>query len=123
MMQNSVKQQGMTAISILILLIILGFLGLLVLKIGPIYLDHYKLKSVISNLAAQPNIGSRSPQQIRKDLAKRLYVNEIRDLDKNAIKFKKEGASLKLEIDYEVRENIVSNVDAVVAFKEKMELK
>jgi hypothetical protein len=123
MMQSAAKQQGLTAITMLLILIIGGFLLLLAMKIGPIYLDHYKVKSIISNLAAQPNVGSRSRQQIQTDLWKRFYVNEIRDLDKNAVKLKKVGAGMQLELDYEVRKNILANVDAIVSFKEKVELK
>jgi hypothetical protein len=68
-------------------------------------------------------VGRQSPGKIRSDLAKRFYVNEIRTLDQKAIKLKKVGAAVQLELDYEVRENILANVDAVVIFKERAEFK
>ena len=47
----------------------------------------------------------------------------MRRLDNKAIKLKRTGDSVQVNIDYEVREKIVANVDAVVSFKEQAELR
>ncbi len=121
-MQIARKQQGMTAISVLLLLIVGGFFVLLLMKLGPIYLENYKVKTVLANLESQPELGSLPFSKIRSAIAKRLYINEVRRLDNKDIKLKRAGRVVQVMIDYEVRENIVANVDAVVTFQDRAEL-
>lgn len=121
-MRTARKQQGMTAISMLLLLIIGGFFALLVMKLGPIYLENYKVKTVLANLESQSNLASLSALKIRRAISKRLYINEVRRLDDKDIKIKRVGQVIQITIDYEVRENIFANVDAVVSFQERAEL-
>ena len=122
-MQTGQKQGGMTAISTLLLLIIAGFFVLLLLKLGPIYLDNYKVKSVLASLESQPELTSLSPRKIRAAISKRLFINEVLHLDDKDIKLKRVGDNLQVHIDYEVREKILANVEAVVIFHEQAELK
>ena len=122
-MQTARRQQGMTAISMLLLLIIGGFFALLLLKLGPIYLENYKVKTVLGNLESKPDLGSLSASKIRKAITKRFYINEVRRLSAKDIKLKRVDEAVEVRIDYEVRENILANVDAVVTFHEKVEFK
>ena len=122
-MQTGQKQRGMTAISMLLLLIIGGFFVLLLLKLGPIYLENFKVKSVLANMEAQPELATLPASKIRQAISKRLYINEVRRLDNKTIKLKRVGDSVQVNIDYEVREKIVANVEAVVSFHEQAELR
>jgi hypothetical protein len=122
-MQTAVKQQGMTAISMLLLLIIGAFFALLAMKLGPIYLENYKVKTVLANLESQPNMASLPSSKIRSAVTNRLYINEVRRLDNKNIKIKRVGQVIEVKIDYAVREKIFANVEAVVSFQEKAELK
>ena len=123
MMQTVKKQQGMTAISMLLLLIVAGFLGMLVLKLGPIYMENFKVKTVLSNLESQSDLTSLTTRNLRGAIHKRLYVNEVRRLEDKAIKIKRLVNGYRIDVDYEVRENILANVDAVVSFQEQAEIR
>ncbi len=122
-MRTAQKQQGMTAISILLLLIVGGFFALLVMKLGPIYLENYKVKTVLANVESQANLASLSFPKIRSAVSKRLYINEVRRLDDKDIKIKRVGQVIKISVDYEVREKVLANVEVLVSFQESAELK
>jgi hypothetical protein len=122
MMKLPTKQTGMTAISMLLLLIIAGFFALLVMKMGPVYLENYKVKTVLSALESESMIGKKSISEVRKLIDRRLYINEVRRLSMKDIKVKKADGKLRVEIIYEVREHIAANVDAVMSFEDIVEV-
>ncbi len=116
------KQRGMTGIGWLTVLALIGFFSLLVLKLAPIYLDHYSVASTVKSLEKEPLITRKSPSEIRKMLKKRLDMNYVNDLPKDAIKIKKSSGLLKVDVDYERRERFFGNIEFVVTFKENIEL-
>ena len=122
-MRGPGKQNGMTFISLLLLLVMLGFFALLALRLGPIYLDNYKIRGVLSGLEQDTMLNAASVSEVRSALDRRLYINEVRHLKRNDIKIKREGDKVRVEIAYEVRENIMANVDAVVSFHDVAELR
>jgi hypothetical protein len=121
-MKLPTKQTGMTAISMLLLLIIAGFFALLVMKMGPIYLENYKVKTVLSALESESMIGKKSISEVRQLIDRRLYINEVRRLTSKDIKVKKADGKLRVEIVYEVREHIAANVDAIMSFEDIVEV-
>jgi hypothetical protein len=121
-MKLPTKQTGMTAISMLLLLIIAGFFALLVMKMGPVYLENYKVKTVLSALESESMIGKKSISEVRQLIDRRLYINEVRRLTAKDIKVKKADGKLRVEIVYEVREHIAANVDAIMSFEDIVEV-
>ena len=122
-MQSRNRQSGMTFISILMLLVILGFYVYLGLKLLPIYLEYYKVKSVVSAVQKESQTAQQTPEQIRQTLMNRFYINEVRRLTGKEIKIKPVPAGTLVEVEWEVREPALGNVDMVVYFNEKFEIK
>ena len=116
------KQRGITFISLVVMLVVVGFLALLALKLGPIYLQNYTIKTVLQNVKNEPFISKQPMAEIRKQIANRLYINEVRRLSRKDIKLKREDGNIVITIDYEVREPILGNVDAIVTFAERTEI-
>ena len=52
------RQQGLTLISLVFILGLIGFFVMLTLKIVPIYLDHGKVKSALEALKATPELAN-----------------------------------------------------------------
>ena len=53
----------------------------------------------------------------------RFYINEVRRLTGKEIKIKPVPAGTLVEVEWEVREPALGNVDMVVYFNEKFEIK
>lgn len=122
-MQSRNRQSGLTFISILMLLVIFGFYVYLGLKLLPIYLEYYKVKSVVSAVQKENQTAQQTPEQIRQTLMNRFYINEVRRLTGKEIKIKPVPAGTLVEVEWEVREPALGNVDMVVYFNEKFEIK
>jgi len=122
-MQSRNRQSGLTFISILMLLVIFGFYVYLGLKLLPIYLEYYKVKSVVSAVQKESQTAQQTPEQIRQTLMNRFYINEVRRLTGKEIKIKSVPAGTLVEVEWEVREPALGNVDMVVYFNEKFEIK
>ena len=114
MLYSHKKQQGLTMMSILMLLIIMGGIVLISLKIVPIYMNHGKVKSAIESVTNLKDAEQKSKDQIAKLLRKRFSVNSVYDLPKDAIKIIKRGNYVKIIAKYKVKEKLLSNLSVLV---------
>ncbi|MEY3106082.1 MAG: hypothetical protein RIT35_245 [Pseudomonadota bacterium] len=116
------RQQGFTFISLIFILGLIVFFVLLGLKIGPIYLDHSKVVSTLSELKRTPGIEEQSESEIRKSLSKHFDMNYVNDVTQENITISRHENYLKVVIEYEVVKNIVGNLSVLVAFNDVMEI-
>jgi hypothetical protein len=120
-MQSLKKQRGMTGLGWLTVLFLIGFFAFLAIKLIPIYLEHYSIKTVIESLNEEPMITKKSPAEVRKMVVKKLKINSVYDFKKEYLKIKKAGGVMTVSVVYDVREPMIGNVDILVAFEEKIE--
>ena len=106
MLRGLKKQRGMTGLGWLTIMFLIGFFAFLGVKIIPTFLENYQVKSVVKSLKEEPMI----------------TINSVYDLKKEDIKIKKSGGVTTVEIAYEVRKPMVSNIFIVIAFSDKVEL-
>lgn len=122
-MNSSTKhQQGLTFISIALILGLIAFFTLLVLKIVPIYLDHNKVTSALKELRNSPDITSMSEYEIRDSLNKRFNINYVYDVTQDDIEVVKHGDYLKVAIEYEVAKKIAGNLSILAEFNDVIEI-
>jgi Tfp pilus assembly major pilin PilA len=115
-------QQGLTLISIIFILGLIGFFTLLTLKIVPIYLDHGKVTSALTALKQLPDIQTKSEAEIRESLVKRFNINYVYDVTKDDIKIIKHGTYLKVDIEYETVVKLAGNLSALAEFHDSFEV-
>jgi len=116
------RQRGMTGAGWLLVLFLIGFFSLLTLKLAPIYMDNYKVRTVLASLEEEPLITKKGVGEIRKMIKRRMKVNGFYDFDKDSIAITRDGGVTTVEIAYEVQENIAGNVDILVFFSDSVEL-
>ncbi|MGZ5028907.1 MAG: DUF4845 domain-containing protein [Methylobacter sp.] len=119
---SSKRQQGLTLISLIFILGLIGFFTLLTLKVVPIYLDHGKVKSALMALKESPDIKTMSESDIRLSLAKRFNINYVKDVTQDEIKVVKHGDYLKVDIEYETVVKLVSNLSVLAEFHDSFEV-
>lgn len=122
-MRTIAKQQGLSAWGALAALGIAVAAITLVLRLGPHYIDWQTMKSVIDGLPPD-KVHTMSKEEIRDTLQKRFKINSLRDFDlREIIIIERQKAGTTLLVQYERREPIVANVDAVLTFSERYEYK
>jgi hypothetical protein len=116
------RQRGLTAISWIFIIALAVFLGMIGLKLVPIYLTHYNIQTVLRQLPEEPFIGEKGPAEIRRSLMARFKINSIYDFDPNNIKIQKGLRNYVVDVTYTVREPIIGNVDILVSFSDSVEI-
>lgn len=117
------KQSGASALVIMIMVLFFGGLLTLVIKLGPAYLDDITIQEALESLDGTEDLSSMGPSQVRSLINKRLSVNNVRGFDAKNITVEKNGEFVVINVDYEVRNNLFSNVDTVIHFQHEYEMK
>ncbi|KOR30607.1 hypothetical protein TI04_04910 [Achromatium sp. WMS2] len=114
------KQTGFSLFNVLLWLILGGTIALFGTKVAPIYLENATILSVLKEMKTAGELNG-SASNIRYYLNKRLQVNNINRFSQNDTEsVKKQGRNL--QVKYEVRQHLMSNMDIVIIFDNTVEL-
>jgi len=115
------KQKGLTAISLLFIIVVFAFVVVSLLKIIPIYFDSFKVNDVVSSMKDERGLGDKSNKEITAMIIKRLQLNQVSGISKDDVYIEKEKNSVFIDIEYEVRKAMFGNLDVIVSFKKSVE--
>ena len=121
MFQGLKKQRGMTGLGWMMVIFLICFFAFVGIKLFPVYMENYSIKSIVKDVKQEPNIAKKSTGEIRTLIRKRLIINSIRDLKKEHIIIKKFAGNLSVKIEYEVRKPLFGNLDVVMSFSDEFE--
>jgi len=110
------KQRGMTLIGFLFVLAAALFVAYIAMKLVPIYLNHYSVVTSMKSLAEEPNAARMSEGRIRDLLARKFDTSYVKHITPRDIMIVR-SAGVELVAEYEVREDLIGNLDAVMTFK------
>lgn len=111
------RQQGMTFISWLILLAVVGFFAAVTLKLLPIYMEHYSIRHVLAQFEHDRDLAKKSTGEIRTLMKKRLKINGVYGFNvKDNVSVERDKGKITVRVKYEVRKPMLGNVDLVVHF-------
>ena len=116
------KQQGMTLMSFVMVLVVVGFFALVVMKLFPMYSEYNNLKGVMEAFARAPGAASMTPAQVYADLERRFNIAYVESVKKEHIKISRTGRVTELNIAYEVRKPLFANLDVVGKFDNTVQL-
>lgn len=118
---NRQKMQGLSIFTWLIVLAVGGLLLLATIRLVPVYLEYSSVRTVINNVITDSNTAMLSEHQIRDTIGKRFQVNRVENISANEVDIKKDGTTIFIGVDYEVREPLIYNVGLIVTFKRDFE--
>lgn len=122
-MKNSYKkQQGMTLISLILVLGLIAFFVLLGFKIGPIYMEHGKVTHALATLKNRPDIENRSKYEVWLSLKKQFGMNYVYHIKKENVIITSRHGYLKVQIKYHVKQPLVANLSVWVDFDDSIEV-
>lgn len=124
-MNNSLKKQrGMTATSILLLLIGICSAVVMVLRVVPVYMNHGKVKSAIEGIKGTTDIQTANKGEVMKRLYDRFQINQVKtqDIGEKNIILTKEGDYVKLEIKYQTEAPVIGNMSILMKFDDFIEV-
>lgn len=112
------RQDGMTYLGMLIMLVVIAFCAVVLIKVLPLYMEHFKVKSSLDSLAqdTKDSQAALSPVEIEQHLLKRLSINDVQHVKKENIQVTREGRKIVVTVDYEARVTLFDNLDLVARF-------
>jgi hypothetical protein len=115
------RQKGASFLSIMLVLIIGGIFFSVGFKLYPAYWDYKLVDSVLTDVSSSPDELSKSMAQLRRDIDKKLYINQVRLPSKESLVVEQDKGVIRFTLDYEARVPMFYNVDAVVKFNKQYE--
>ncbi len=115
-LQTGRKQGGMTLMSFVVVLAVVGFGAYIVMKLFPMYQEYYSVRSAAKGLANEPGVGDMDPSKIESLFFKRLYINYSENVKEENVKIERIDSGWNMKVNYEVRRPLVGNLDVVGVF-------
>ena len=111
-------QTGMTMISWVLLIGLIGFVGIFGFKLIPIYMDYFAIDKALITVQKNMTLGE-SPQQIRSSIDNLFDVNSINSVkpDDIDIKVDPDTKAVVMKLNYDERTNFIGNIDLLVHFE------
>lgn len=114
-------QSGLTLMSFLIVLCVVGFFIFLGMKLFPVYSEYSSVVTDMKGLAAEPGVERLTPEQIRARLMTRFDLSYVDSVKPQDIKIVRQNG-YQLQVAYEVRRNMMYNLDFVAVFDKTVQL-
>lgn len=119
-MNTAHKQRGLSGLGYLVVLLVIGFFLTAMIKVLPIYMDSWTLKSAIEAALEKEGAGGegKTPREIRKAIDRQFTVNQIVAISARDIKItRQKGGTLLVDANYEKRVPFMQNLDVIVKFE------
>ncbi|WP_045736684.1 DUF4845 domain-containing protein [Xanthomonas sp. MUS 060] len=119
-MQN--KQSGITLTSFAVVLAVVGFFIYIGMKLFPMYLEFYAVRSAMKGLAAEPGSAQMDPAEAKRSLFRRLDISNADNVKPEDVTFERTDTGVKMHVGYEVRRPLIANLDVVGKFDATQDL-
>jgi hypothetical protein len=110
------KQSGLTMLSWLVVALVAMVAVTSLVKIGPIYLESWTVKSILNQVAEETRSESLNRGQIRERLEKKFFINTVKGITMQDVQLESSRGLVTIDANYEVRKRLFFNLDVVVVF-------
>lgn len=123
LLRNS-GQRGMTVIGMLLLLIVIAFAALIAMKVVPMYIEYYTIKSTIESIRKEPQLAQMSPADIHNAIQKRFDIGYVERINAHDLKIRNDAQSRGrvLELVYEDERELFYGLYVVLKVDETLPL-
>lgn len=117
-------QRGMTLLSFVIVLAVVGFAAYIGMKLFSMYSEYYAVRQALRGLQAEPGIAQQDPARIKNLFFRRLNISYSENVKPEHVTLQRrqDGPGWDMEVKYEVRKELVGNLDVVGKFHASEEL-
>ncbi|MCC5811954.1 MAG: DUF4845 domain-containing protein [Ectothiorhodospiraceae bacterium] len=116
---NSRRQEGASAIGVLVLVVVLLTGAVIGMRLVPLYLESMEVGSILNSVANDPEMQGANRNSVREAITRRLNVNAIDRVGRSDIEFSETRGGLEVVIEYEARVHMIGNLDAVAKFRKE----
>ncbi len=114
------RQRGISFLSLIAIVALLGFAVVIGLKLIPIYMDSWKIDGIMTAVISDPGIKEQSRQDVIKAMLKRLDIDGVDAVNyrnyKESMTITKRKNSVTISIFYRVETPLIGNLSLVAEF-------
>ena len=110
------KQGGMTLLSFVVVLAIVGFAAFIAMKLFPMYQEYYAVRAAMKSLSNEPGVADMDPSRAQDLFFRKLDISYSDSVKPKNVKFERATSGWKMRVAYEVRKPLVGNLDVVGVF-------
>lgn len=128
-MMTKKKQSGVTFIGFILACGIVIFFAFLAMRLWPLINEKMKVDNALNNVAARDDIASLSKKRIGKYILGSFAVEDVDQFEtlkdmKDVFSVKKIKGKKKrlMQMAYEIRRPLISNLDVVMKYDKKIEI-
>ena len=104
------RQRGLSSVG---WIAVAGFFGLIIItffKVFPFYYDNFKVKTALESIQQDNTIDPKSKRAIWEALQKRLFVNDVKSIEREDVKMSRKDGRTTVTVTYETRDDYIGNL-------------
>ena len=114
-------QRGITLMGFLVVLMVVSFFFIIGAKLFPAYSEFNSVKSIMNEMAAEPNAANFTISQAWGSMERRFNISYV-ETPKRACLTLDRKAGANLTCTYEYRTGFIYNIDFVVKFSHSVKM-
>ena len=120
--QSNGRQRGMTVIGMLMLLIVVAFVALIAMKVVPMYIQYFSIKSTIESVRKEPQVAQMSPTDIQNAIQKRFDIGYVDNITARDLKIRNDRNGRVLDLVYQDERSLFYGLSVVLKVNEAIPL-
>ncbi len=110
------RQQGMTFIGLLCILVLVGIIGYAGIRLVPVYLNYMNIVKTLETTASEFKGETADAEAIRRALERHWEITTISTLDYKDVEITKDDTGISMHVVYDDSEPYIANVSLAVHF-------
>ncbi|MDG4560667.1 MAG: DUF4845 domain-containing protein [Candidatus Competibacter sp.] len=116
------KQRGITVIGMLLLIIVVAFVALIAMKVVPMYIQMFTVKSTIESIRKEPQLAQMSTTDIHNAIQKRFDIGYVDNITARDLKIRNDSGGRVLDLVYQDERDLFYGLSVVLKVKETIPL-
>lgn len=116
------KEQGMTVIGMLLLIIVIAFVALIGMKVVPMYIQYYSIRSTVESIRKEPQLAQMSTQDIHTGIQKRFDIGYVENVKATDLKVRNERGGRVIDLVYQDEREVFNKLFVVLKVNESIPL-
>ena len=110
------KQRGLSALSILVIILVAVFFGTCVIKLTPHYLNYQTIKADVETVVEEAQQRNMSKSEMKSKIGKLFQVDMVDAITVRDVHIKQKDGKFIIDARYEKRVPLMFNIDVVLKF-------
>jgi hypothetical protein len=120
--QRRGRQRGMTVIGMLLVMIVVAFVALIGMKVVPMYVQYFSIKSTIESIRKEPQVAQMTPMDIQNAIQKRFDIGYVDNISARDLKIRNERSGRVLDLIYQDERSLFYGLYVVLKVNESIPL-